>query len=123
MRPVCPAPAKRYWPRSTPSTCCAVEAGELFRRGPGAVQAQRRDLVGLGLRRIEAAIGALGLEHGEHAGDAIARQAEFGRLRFVIVVVVVVVGRNADRQHLAHRRVGELIVQPGGDPLRLRRPG
>ena len=101
-----------------------VEAGELFWRGPGAVQAQRRDLVGLGLRRIEAAIGALGVEHGEHAGDAIARQAEFVRLRFVIVViVVVVVRRNADRQHLAHRRVGELIVQPGRDPFGLRDPG
>ena len=58
-----------------------LEAGELFWRGPGAVKAQRRDLVGLGLRRIEAAVGALGFEHGEHAGDAIARQAEFGRLR------------------------------------------
>ena len=66
--------------------------------------------MGLGLRRIKAAIGALGVEHGEHAGDAIARQAEFVRLRFVIVgiVAVVVVRRNADRQHLAHRRVGEV---------------
>ena len=58
-----------------------LKAGELFWRGPGAVQAQRCDLVGFGLRRIKAAIGALGVEHGEHAGDAIARQAEFGRLR------------------------------------------
>ena len=99
-----------------------LEAGELFWRGPGAVQAQRCDLVGLGLRRIKAAIGALGVEHGEHAGDAIARQAEFMRLR-VIIVVVVVVRRHADCQNLAHRRIGELIVQPGGDPFRLRHLG
>ena len=68
----------------------------------------------------------LRLEHGEHAGDAIARQAEFVRLRFVIIVVIVViiiVRGNADRQHLAHRRVGELIVQPGRDPFRLRDAG
>ena len=84
-----------------------LEAGELFRRGPGAVKAQRCDFVGLGLRRIKAAIGALGVEHGEHAGDAIAGQAELVRLRFVIIVVIVV-RRNADRQHLAHRRVGEV---------------
>ena len=64
----------------------------------------------------------LAVEHGEHAGDAIAGQAEFGRLR-VVVIVVVVVRRNADRQHLAHRRVGELIVQPGGDPFGLRDAG
>ena len=99
-----------------------LEAGELFWRGPGAVKAQRCDLVGLGLRRIEAAIGALGVEHGEHAGDAIARQAEFERFRLVVIVLVVV-RRNADRQHFAHRRVGELIVQPGGDPFRLRHLG
>ena len=101
-----------------------IEAGELFWRGPGAVKAQRRDFVGLGLSRIKAAVGALRVEHGEHAGDAIARQAEFLRLRFVIVgIVVIVVRGNADRQHLAHRRVGRLVVQPGRDPLRLRDPG
>ena len=69
----------------------------------------------------------LRVEHGEHAGDAIARQTEFVRLRSVIIVVIVIViiivRGDADRQHLAHRRVGELIVQPGGDPFRLRDPG
>ena len=67
---------------------------------------------------VKAAVGVLRFEHGENAGDAIARQAEFVRLRFVVVIIVIIVVRwNADRQHLAHRRVGELIVQPGGDPL------
>ena len=66
-----------------------------------------------------------GFEHGENAGDAVARQAEFGRFRSVatIIVVIIIVLRNAERQHLAHRRVGELIVHPGCDPFRLRDPG
>ena len=86
-----------------------VEARELFWRGAGAVKAQGRDFAGLGLLRVKAAIGVLGVEHGEHAGDAIARQAEFLRLRFVIVgIVAIVVRGNADRQHLAHRRIGEV---------------
>ena len=72
-----------------------VEAGELFRRGPRAVEAQRCDLVGPGLIRVKSAIGALGVEHGEHAADAVAGQAEFLRLGFVILVIVVV-GWNAD---------------------------
>ena len=83
-----------------------VEARELHRRGPGAVQAQGRGFVGLGLVRVKSAIGALGVEHGENAADAIARQAEFLRLRFVIVARRR--RGNADHQDLAHRRVGEV---------------
>ena len=41
----------------------------------------------------------------------------------VIVIINVIVRGDADGQHLAHRRVGKLIVQPGGDPFCLRDPG
>ena len=66
----------------------------------------------------------LGVEHGKHAGDPIARQAEFVRLRsLILIVIVIIVRRNTEGNHLAHRRVGELIVQPGRDPFRLRDRG
>ena len=102
------------------------QARELFRRRSGAVKAQRRGFAGLRLARVETAIGVLGFEHGEDASDAIARQAEFGRLRLVatiIIIIIIIVPGNAERQHLAHRHVGELIVHPGRDPFRLRDPG
>ena len=91
-----------------------LEAGELFWRGPGAVKAQRCDLVGLGLRRIEAAIGALGVEHREHAGDAIARQAEFERLRL---------RRRRRRRRRPERRPSALRASPrrGADRAARRR--
>ena len=41
----------------------------------------------------------------------------------VIIVIAIIVCGNAERQHLAHRRVGELVVQPGREPFRLRDPG
>src|SRR5262245_11011459 len=56
------------------------QARELLRRGPRAKQAQCRGLVRFRLAGAEPAISALDIEHGEHAGDAIARQAEFQRL-------------------------------------------
>ena len=99
------------------------EAREFLRRGAGAVKAQGRGFEGLGLAEAEAAVRLLGLEHGEHAGDAIARQAEFVLLGLAVLLIIFGPGEHADRQHLAHRRVGELIAQPGREPLRLRDPG
>jgi hypothetical protein len=98
------------------------EARELFRRGAGTEQAQRCNLAGLSLCPIKAAVGVLGVEHGENASDPIARQAEFLWL-ILVITMVILIRRNADHQHFAHRRVSELIVQPGRDPFRLRDPG
>ena len=122
MRPVCPAPAKPILTTQHAIDLLRVEAGELFWRGPGTVEAQRRDLAGLGLVGIKAAIGVLRLEHGEHAGDAIARQAEFGgSLVIVVIVVIVAPERRPSAPRASPRR--ELIVQPGRDPFRLRDAG
>jgi hypothetical protein len=95
------------------------EARELFRRGSRSEQAQRRNLSRLGLNRIKAAVGVLGIEHGEHTPDPIARQAEFRRFCFVIILI----RRNANRQHLAHRYIRKLVMQPCCDPFSLRDAG
>src|SRR5262249_16357981 len=49
------------------------EACELFRCNPGAIEAQRCDFASYRLSIAKAAVGMLGVEHRQHAGDAIAR--------------------------------------------------
>ena len=74
----------------------------------------------------KAAVGAFGFEHGENAGDTIAGQTEFERLRDVVIIIIIIIGSigwNTEREDLAHRRVGELIVHPGGDAFCLRDAG
>src|SRR5262249_55892270 len=88
------------------------------RRGWRICAAQRRSLARLRLAGAEPAVGVLDIEHREQAADAITLQTEF--LRLGLDIVVVVVRRGADRDYLAHRGVGEIVVQPGCDLLRLR---
>jgi len=98
------------------------DAIDLLRNKAGEpIQAQGRHFEGLRLRGDKTAVGALSLEHGQHTGDAIACHTELVRLRFVVLVIII--GENAAYQHLAHRRVSELIVHPNGNPFRLRDSG
>ena len=94
----------------------ARDAREFLRRRPRAIEAERRGLEGFRLVGAETAVGPFRLEHGEHARHPVAGQAEFQLFRFVALVLV---GGGADGQRLAHRRVGQLIVQPGRDPFGL----
>ena len=94
----------------------ARDAGEFLRRRPRAIEAERRDLEGFCFFEAETAVGPFRLEHGEHARHPVAGQAEFHLLRFVAFVLV---GGGADGQRLAHRRVGQPIMQPGRDPFGL----
>src|SRR5262249_57504402 len=89
------------------------KARYLLGRGPGTIEAQRRSFAGLHLIRAKTAVGVLRFEYGENTGDAIARQAEFLRLRFVIFGIIgVVVRRNADRYNFAHRPPPNTIFHP-----------
>src|SRR5262249_22637104 len=90
-----------------------LEARKLFRRGAGAIDTQGRSLMRLYLIRAEAAVAALDLEHSEHPLDAIAPQAKLE------LIVDLIIG-NADSEHLAHRRVGEVVMHPSCKPPCLR---
>src|SRR5262249_61718357 len=70
------------------------KARELFWRGPGAIEAQRRSFAGLHFISAKTAVGVLRFEYGENTGDTSARQAE---LHFVIFGIIgILVRRNAD---------------------------
>src|SRR5262245_54101993 len=122
-RPVCPAPANRYWPRSTPSTCCASRRANFFREAPAPNKrnvATSWAFASSALRPpLERFTSSMASTRSTHARVRL----NSGSARSLIVVIVIInvfVRGDADRQHLAHRRVGKLVVQPGGDPFRLR---
>src|SRR5262245_27148252 len=122
MRPVIEAPAKRYWSRSTPSTCCAARRANFFGEAPAPNKrnvATSRAFASLALRPK---LSAFTSSKASRRSTRSRARLNSGTARSLIVVVLVnlIVRGDADRQHLAHRRVGKLVVQPGGDPFRLR---
>src|SRR5262245_26648766 len=124
-RPVCPAPANRYWHRSTPSTCCAAMRANFFGEAPAP---NKRNVA----TSWAFASSALRPPLARFMSSMASRRSTRARVRLnfgsawsfaavivVIIIINVIVYGDADRQHLAHDRVRKLVVDPGGDPFRL----
>src|SRR5262245_51947 len=127
MRPVCPAPANRYWPRSTPSTCCASRRANFFGEAPAPHKRNVATSWAFASSALRPPLARFTSSMASRRSTRARVTLNFGSARsFVVAVIgiviinVVVVRGGADRQNLAHRRVGKLIVQPSGDPFRLR---
>src|SRR5262245_54686280 len=125
MRPVIEAPAKRYWSRSTPSTCCAARRANFFGEAPAPNKrnvATSRAFVSLALRPP---LSAFTSSKASRRSTRSRARLNSGSARSLIVFVLgnLIIGSGADCQHLAHRRVGKLVVQPGCDAFCLCDPG
>src|SRR5262249_32038872 len=126
MRPVCPAPAKRYWPRSTPSTCCASRRANFFGDAPAPNKRNVATSWAFASSALRPPLARFTSSMASRRSTRARVRLNSGSVRSFIVVIVtikVIVRGAADRQHLAHRRVGKLVVETGGDPFRLRDPG
>src|SRR5262245_39742812 len=117
MRPVIEAPAKRYWSRSTPSTCCAARRANFFGEAPAPNKRNVATSRAFASPALRPPLSAFTSSKASRRSTRSRARLNSGSARSLIVFVLgnLIIGSGADCQHLAHRRVGKLVVQPGCD--------
>src|SRR5262249_37765419 len=124
MRPVWKPPLNRYWSRSTPSTCCASRRANFFGAAPAPNKRNVAASRAFNSPTLRPPLSAFTSSKASRRPTRSRVRLNFGSAWAIVcvlghLILHPAIRSSADHQHLAHRCVGKLVVQPGGDPFGL----